>query len=285
MKSSLVKKLVKPVSGWFRNRARPANQNGCKMNRIVRLRAGIDAAAMRGLEVGALDKPIVRKDEGFILYVDYLDTEGLKRRYTQDPVPDCSVDDIVSVDAVWGNNTIDQAVGWRGPLDYVIASHVGEHVPDFLSWLQELSSVLRPGGFINLALPDKRYCFDHLRRETSITDLLTAYFLKARRPQPQQIIDFCSHFHPISPAEGWNGTAAKPLLAELGQLEHAFAMAQDSLNGNYQDVHCWAFTSSGFKALIEQAEALGIVDLVCDDVVETEVNELEFFVTLRKKAA
>jgi hypothetical protein len=236
---------------------------------------------MVGLEIGALDKPIVLRSEGQIFYVDYLDTPSLKERYRRNPVPDCNVENIVDVDAVWGENTILEALGGV-KVDYVLASHVGEHVPDFISWLKEICDVLKPGGTIRLALPDKRYCFDHLREETRLTDLLTAYFLRARRPQPQQIIDFCLHFHAINAGDAWKGAEIRPQISSLNQLDHAFAMAKLSKDGIYHDVHCWAFTPSSLAKNMEQITSLGLLNLSCESLIETEPDGLEFFVTMRK---
>ena len=38
-------------------------------------------------------------------------------------------------------------------VDFVIASHVIEYVPEMVSWLQCIGEALRPGGVLNLAIP------------------------------------------------------------------------------------------------------------------------------------
>jgi hypothetical protein len=126
---------------------------------------------------------VVLKHEGEIIYVDHLDTNSLKAKYADDPNVDVSK--IVSVDAVWGSRTLLQAVGRS--VDYVIASHVAEHVPDLIGWLGEIREVLRPGGTLRLIVPDKRFTFDIDRRETELADVLAAYVVKARSPMPRAI--------------------------------------------------------------------------------------------------
>jgi hypothetical protein len=101
------------------------------MGRIEKLRFGLDFGSMTGIEIGPSFRPVVAKNEGDVIYVDHLDTELLKAKYADDPnVDTCK---IVSVDAVWGSQTLLQGVGRR--VDYVIASHVAEHVPDLVGWL------------------------------------------------------------------------------------------------------------------------------------------------------
>ena len=109
----------------------------------------------------------------------------LKAEYTDNSYVDISK--IVLVDAIWGSQTLLEAVGRR--VDYVIASHVAEHVPDLVGWLREIREVLRPGGTLRLIVPDKRFTFDIDRRETDLADVLEAHAVKVRTPLPRAIIE------------------------------------------------------------------------------------------------
>ncbi len=105
-----------------------------------RVLEALDVARLRGIEVGAAHQPVVRRGDGDIQYVDHASTEELRRKYANDPGVDLAA--LVEVDAVWGAQTLAEAVGVSGRYNYVVASHVAEHVPDLLGWLEEVAEVL-----------------------------------------------------------------------------------------------------------------------------------------------
>ena len=113
---------------------------------------GLDLALMTGAEIGPLWNPAVTKAEGRVVYVDHASTEDLRVKYASDP--NVNVADLVGVDFVWGAQTLAQVLGADHQLDYVISSNVIENVPDMIKWFQEIRSVLKPGGIVNLAVPD-----------------------------------------------------------------------------------------------------------------------------------
>jgi SAM-dependent methyltransferase len=57
--------------------------------------------------------------------------------------------------------------------DFVIASHVLEHLADPLSQVAEMHRVLRRGGVALVFLPDRRYTFDRDRSPTPLAHLIT----------------------------------------------------------------------------------------------------------------
>ena len=101
------------------------------MERRDKMIGGLDIGSLVGIEIGALAFPIVSKLDGDITYVDFTDTQSLRDKYkNSESVP---IDNIVEVDAIWGSDTLKQSIGGR-LVDYVIASHVIEHVPDLLGY-------------------------------------------------------------------------------------------------------------------------------------------------------
>jgi predicted SAM-dependent methyltransferase len=56
--------------------------------------------------------------------------------------------------------------------DFVIANHFLEHSQDPIGTIKNLMRVLKPGGILYMAVPDKRYTFDRDRPITSFQHLL-----------------------------------------------------------------------------------------------------------------
>jgi len=251
------------------------------MNRRDKLLHGLDFQTRTGIEIGALAKPLVRKSEGAIFYVDYADAAFLKQRFKDNAQVDC--DKIVEVDAVWGENTLSECIGRAGPFDYVLASHVVEHVPDLITWLRELESVLKPDGQVRLAVPDRRFTFDHFRRETHFPEVLAAHHLQSRKPTVQQVFDYVLDTVEVDAAQAWRG-AVPPLQPKSAEMVASLqGLANDIVrNGAYHDVHCWVFTPASFAQLMERLALYGLIGFKCIEVHDTACNEMEFFVAMQR---
>ena len=168
----------------------------------------IDPERMRGLEIGALHKPRFDRTRTEVSYVDHAPTDELRHKYATDAAMADHLDEIVDVDFVWaGDRRLADAVGDRGPFDFVYASHVAEHAPDLIGWLDQLAEVLVDGGIVALALPDKRLCFDVNRALTEIADLVDAHLQGLTAPGYRQIYDFHSKMVAVDPALMWAGLA------------------------------------------------------------------------------
>jgi SAM-dependent methyltransferase len=267
--------------GPWRPRPEPFALPAADLTRWTRrdkILAGLNLKASSGLEIGALASPLVKPDEGDIFFVDHADTPTLRAKYAADPHVD--IDKIVEVGAVWGEQTLREGVGARA-LDYVVASHVIEHVPDLVTWLQEIQAVLKPQGALRLAVPDRRYTFDYLRAESRLSDVLDAYLRRARAPLPQMILDnaLCREVDGIAAWEGWL-QPAPPVSVE--RIQEALRMAREAMeSGVYHDSHCWVFTPGSFAALFVQLAQLDLIGFACDYYFDTPHHQIEFYVGLR----
>lgn len=244
-----------------------------------RIRHGMNFSGTTMVEIGALCRPFLLKSECDVRYVDHADTETLQKKYAGSP--DVDVDAIVHVDAIWGENTLQQSLGGDVKADYVLASHVIEHVPDLLTWLKELRSILKPGGEIRLAIPDKRFTFDYIRRETALQDVIDAYLRRARRPLPANIFDHVAYARKVEVGMAWKGPIAPEDLEAHHSFQDALDVATDALcTSNYHDVHCWIFTPRSFAQLMKAAAQNGMLDFVCNAFEDTQPNTMEFTVFL-----
>ncbi len=105
----------------------------------------------RGIEIGAHEIPLpgIRP-----IYVDRFTVFARKR---------CTVDVVSDAERLpFADNA----------LDYVATSHVLEHLANPVCALIEWYRVVKPGGWIYLVVPDRRYTFDQPRAITPIEHML-----------------------------------------------------------------------------------------------------------------
>ena len=63
----------------------------------------------------------------------------------------------------------------RSDYDFAVAVQVAQYVPNLLGWFRGIHDVLRPGGVLNLTLPDRRFTFDVMRKPSTLGELLEAF--------------------------------------------------------------------------------------------------------------
>ena len=238
----------------------------------------------RGLEIGALDNPCPIPGDISIEYVDYTDTEGLRRQHQEATV---RRPNIVDVSHVWqGSGSLADVCG-RGDYDFVLASHVIEHVPNVLGWFNGIFGALRPGGVFNLAIPDRRYTFDIRRKESTLGEMVEAYHYAYVRPSIRQMFDHTLDASAVDPGTPWRSDfdlAKIPRYSGDNALPLANAQALKILSEDrYFDSHCWVFTPSTFLDRIEGAIQLGLFPFVFSDFAPTTKGSFEFHVSLRKE--
>ena len=121
-----------------------------------------------GLEIGALYNPLPLPAGARARYVDKADLELLRLLYYE-----VSQFRIVDADIVDDGRTLtkvdDESV------DFVISNHFLEHCDDPIGTLVNHVRVLRPGGFLYLAIPDCRKTFDAPREITTLKHLWRDY--------------------------------------------------------------------------------------------------------------
>jgi SAM-dependent methyltransferase len=238
-----------------------------------------------GLEIGPLDSPIALRSDYNVRYVDVVDTAGLRDKYRSDP--NVVTEEIAEVDfCLQGSDglirPLAEVVRDDAPFDWVVASHVIEHVPDLIGWLAEIAEVITDGGRLVLMIPDRRFSFDVRRPQTTIGQILQAHTMADTVPSERAVFDHFRSYVDVPTPDLWAGASGHsyPLVFTL---EHAREMRDLAVaEGQYVDSNVWMFTPSVFVEQIVELGSLGLCDFIVNHVVPTRHNEVEFYASLER---
>src|SRR5438034_3915304 len=152
----------------------------------------------RGLEIGALHNPLRVSSRAKVRYVDRLPVAGLRAQY-----PDLRDKKLVRVDVVDDGERLD-TIG-TATQDFVIANHFLEHCQDPIRTLDSFFRVLRPGGILYMAVPDKRFTFDRDRPVTPLAHLLRDHAEGPAWSRRGHYEEYVAHVHRPATAEEGRG--------------------------------------------------------------------------------
>ncbi|MBJ6980789.1 methyltransferase domain-containing protein [Luteimonas sp. MC1572] len=237
-----------------------------------------------GLEIGPSHSPVAPKRDGFnVQVVDHADRAGLVEKYRAHGV---DLDRIEEVDFVWNGTSYLELTGKPNHYDWIIASHVIEHVPDMVGFIRGCDSVLRHGGVLALAVPDKRYCFDRFRSITGIHSLVDAHLEGRRNHSPGRVADYFLNVVTLSGVIGWAPEHARNRSMADVSFVHGLQDAKSGMQAvveadAYLDIHAWCFTPSSFRLLVEDLYQLGLSPL--REARFQGTGGSEFFVALSRE--
>jgi SAM-dependent methyltransferase len=244
-------------------------KTGWRVKRRARdlvLRRGVDVRTVRGdiagrylrgdgIEIGALDIPLQMPSGARVRYVDRQDLAGLR-----DDFPNLADRAFVDVDVVDDGERL--ATFATDSLDFVVANHMLEHTEDPIGAIRSHVRVLRPGGVLFLALPDRRFTFDVVRDRTPLEHVLRDWEegpAWSRRAHYREWVRLVERFD------------------EADVEARAQALAADGASIHF---HVWELED--FLALLVACRSA--IDLPAH-VVHAQANQHEFVVVLRKDGA
>lgn len=111
--------------------------------------------------------------------------------------------------------------------DFVIASHILEHLAEPIGMLVEIHRVLRQGGLLVALLPDRRRTFDRTRFGTGIEHVVEEHKAGTTVVDDDHIVEFILHADHLMRRE--EGTEPEPLTAELVEAHRLRSV----------HAHCW----------------------------------------------
>lgn len=122
----------------------------------------------QGVEIGALNMPLRVPRSVKVKYVDRFSANDLRKHY-----PELNDKELVNVDIIADGERLESISD--STQDFVIANHFVEHCQNPIGAVLNMFRVLKPGGILYLAIPDKRCCFDSDRPVTSLEHIMRDY--------------------------------------------------------------------------------------------------------------
>ncbi len=237
----------------------------------------------RIIEIGPSFDPIAPKSQGWnSASIDHLSREGLREKYAAHPGVD--IDRIETVDFVWSGGLLSDAVPaeQHGSFDVFLASHVIEHTPDLVGFLDAAQTLLKPEGVVVLAVPDKRFCFDYFQAATTTGQVLDVHAKRRQRHGGERAFDHFAYAVTDGGEESWPHRPSKGirLLQRLDSAFQHYTLYEES--AEYHDLHAWHFMPSSFELLMLELGRLRVIDWRVDQLTRT--LNWEFFAWLRRGA-
>lgn len=244
------------------------------MDRKKRLLESLDLTRP-GLEIGPSHSPVAPKRLGYrVQTIDHLDRSGLVEKYRDHGV---DVESIEEVDFVWNGTTYADLTGGRNQYAWIIASHVIEHTPDLIGFINQCDDILGEQGILSLAIPDKRFCFDFYRPITGLGAVIDSSLRKDTIHPPGPVVEYFLNVVSKDGSIAWGDTreGKYQLVHTLDDAKRGMATAID---GTYLDIHRWCFVPHSFRLMMQDLYDLGLIKL--REVAFFGDSGSEFFMSL-----
>jgi SAM-dependent methyltransferase len=265
---------VRSIRDHLRKSARKQAAAARTAGRRARVLATIDRKG-EGIEIGPSHDPIAPKSEGFnVEVIDHASRAELLVKYADHPV---ELDRIEEVDHVWKGQSYVELTGKPRHYDWIIASHLIEHTPDLIAFLEDCDSILKDAGVLSLVVPDKRYVFDRFRPITGLGRIIDAHLAGAKIPSAGAVAEYYMNVAGKAHQLGWSeGTVGDYTFI------HSARDATDKMSevgtGAYVDIHNWCFVPHSFRLLMHDLYVLGYTKL--REVSFHPTEGCEFYVAL-----
>lgn len=236
-----------------------------------------------GLEIGPSLRPCAPKSEGYhVEIVDWVGRQELVERYSAMGLDTSRIEE---VDYIWDGRSYSEVTGKTNSYDYIIASHVIEHVPDFIGFLRDCSKMLKMDGILSLAVPDKRFTLDHFRMVTTTGKVINDFLQGEKYGSVGALTDYWNHVVRRNGLTSWSRTRDRILKKEYEFVHDAefnrkaFEDCAGKVQGAH-DFHQNVFTPASFELMIHELWEYGLIDLKISTLYDTTAEE--FIVQMRK---
>ncbi len=232
-----------------------------------------------GLEIGASYSPMAAKRDGWNVEVaDHAQAEELREKYAAWGVDGSLIEE---VDHIVDERGLFAAINKESQYDFIIASHVIEHVPNPVQFLLDCQRLLKEGGILSLVVPDKRFCFDTLKPISTTGDLLQAFIENRTKHPAGTVFDAYALHAKKGDLLVWPGDSTFSGLSFGHSVREAKALTDEYIEtGRFVDVHAWQFVPESFKMIVSDLVALELLSF--EPAAFFDTVDHQFYVSLRK---
>jgi len=212
-----------------------------------------------GIEIGAFGEPAALPSSCRVSYFDAVDRKTAAERF-----PEIESGNLVEVDILGDIDERDLRKLHAESQDFVIANHVIEHVACPVAMIEDMFYILRPGGLVAIAAPDKRYTFDRDRPLTSFEHLEREYQDGVDEVDDEHYLDFLRH-------------VGKHVFEDPGRdIKGDIAFARS----RREHAHVW--DSNSFLDFLNGCQRMLKIEFEIEHQSIGDENGIEYFAILRK---
>lgn len=231
-----------------------------------------------GIEIGPSHNPIAPKRKGYNVHIiDHMNREDLISKYESHGL---NLDNIEEVDFVWQGESYAELTQTQKFYDWIIASHLIEHTPDLIGFLQDCDSILKEDGVLSLVIPDKRYCFDHFRPITGLSKIIDSHYEQNSIHTPGTVAEYYLNVVAQNGNIAWD-SKTRGDYSFIHTIDNALQGMDSVLKDKaYIDVHSWCFVPHSFRLMIQDLFNLGLISFQEVEFFPTE--GCEFYISLSR---
>lgn len=237
------------------------------------------------LEIGPFMNPFLPKGWNEVYYADIRSKDEIYQHYLPHHLcaPEVLYARIFPIDFVV-KDTYEKAVGGKR-FAVVFSSHVIEHVDDIIRHLLDLGKILDDGGCLAMAVPDKRYTFDHFREVTPFRDMIDVYMEGTVKSTARLMFDMTFTCHPCNNPNDYE--AGRVFFTEVAGETDRFQKAIELYKrvkeeGYVVSEHNWVFTYASFLDFIRDGLRAGLLPFTLLYSHPPVATANEFTVILKK---
>ena len=230
------------------------------------------------LEIGPFDCPVISGKN--VKYFDVLNKEELYLRALKINRIH-NLNNIPFIDYYDKNSNLNII---KNKFNLILSCHCIEHQTDFIQHLIDVENLLLPDGYYIIILPDKRYCFDHFIKETTIADIIDNHINNKKFHSIKSIIEHRALTCHNDTDRHWKNDHGKQHIEmNTDYIKNCIEeYYQSKKNDTYIDVHSLQFIPKTFENILNILNELKYINLKIEKIYPTLYGSNEFFVILKK---